>query len=486
MAALLFLRFQAEWNAVKDQDARSEKDAAATREEAPAQQDAAAVKLDAAACTQESEGRKDDRAEAVFEELAAAGGEIDRTEVIADGVKVLAGWCMRLLIIAAASFVVFYLVSKFWGGLLPIILAIIVCTVLWGPNVALRKLGLHRALAALLTILGFFGAFGALIWAVAPDVARQSQTLYFQAFEGIQQLQIWAQGPPLNLDSDELAIQLNRAVQWVQERSGMIAGEIFSGIGAATSAIVTLGIVLVLTFFFLKDGDNFLPWVRSIVGRRAGWHLTEWLTRSWNTLGGFIRAQAIVSLVDAFFIGLGLVILGVPMALALAVLTFIAGFIPIVGAFVAGTLAVLVALVSLGFTEAIITLVIILAVQQLEGNILSPMLQSKAMNLHPVVVLISVTLGGSLFNIIGAFLAVPFAAMVAVLLRYLQDVTALRAGEKTAEDIEFATFAGSISGKYSEKEGQKRAARIELHNQAQIKERISEASDKFTSLFNRN
>ena len=120
------------------------------------------------------------------------------------------------------------------------------------------------------------------------------------------------------------------------------------------------------------------------------------------------------------------------------------------GAFIAGTLSVTVALVSLGVTEAVITLIIVLLVQQLEGNILSPLLQSKAVNLHPVVVLISVTVGGSLFNIIGAFLAVPFAAMAAVLFRYLHDMTALRAGEKTAAQIRFATTAGSLSGMQNE------------------------------------
>lgn len=375
---------------------------------------------------------------------------IDRAEIIGKGIKHLASWCLRLLIIAAAAFVVWHILSQVWRGGLPIVLAIIVCTVLWPPVAWLRKHGVPAGLAAIIAILGSFGSFGFLIWLIAPSVARQSQTLYFQAFEGVQRLQLWLQGPPLNLDSNDLNDRINTAAQWLQSKAGSIASEVFSGLGIATSVIVTMLIVLVLTFFFLKDGDKFLPWLRGMVGQRAGWHLTELLTRGWITLSGFIRAQAIVSLVDAVFIGTGLVILGVPLALALAVLTFITGFIPIVGAFVAGTLAVTVALVSLGVTEAIITLVIVILVQQLEGNILSPLLQSKAVNLHPVVVLISVTVGGSLFNIAGAFLAVPFTAMVAVLFRYLHDMTALRAGEKTAAEIQFATTAGSLSGMQGE------------------------------------
>ena len=127
----------------------------------------------------------------------------------------------------------------------------------------------------------------------------------------------------------------------------------------------------------------------------------------WNTLGGFIRTQALVSFIDAFFIGAGLLIPQVPLAGVLTVITFMGGFIPIVGAFVAGALAVLIALVTNGMTTALIVLGIILAVQQLEGNVLQPWLQAKSMDLHAVVVLLAVTLGGTLFGITGAFLAVP-------------------------------------------------------------------------------
>lgn len=400
----------------------------------------------------------------VFKDLEpkAARDSIDRSVIIGQGIKSLAEWCLRLLIISAAAYVGWFILKQLWRGVLPVALALIVCTVLWPPVRYLRSRGIPMAGAVFLVIVASIGLIGSVFWLIAPSVGRQSQALFYQSIEAVQRFQLWLQGPPLGLDDDTMNDRINSAVQWLQRESGNIAGEIFSGIGVATSVLVTLGVVLVLTFFFLKDGERFLPWVRSIVGQRAGWHLTELLTRSWVTLSGFIRAQAFVSLVDAVFIGLGLIILKVPMALALAVLTFLGGFIPIVGAFVAGTLAVVVALVSLGMTKAIIVLLIVLAVQQLEGNILSPLLQSRAMNLHPVIVLMAVTLGSSLFGIVGAFLAVPFAAMVAVLLRYLDDMTALRAGEKTASEIHFVTVAGSLSGQYGEEVGRKLRERINL------------------------
>lgn len=432
-----------------------------------------------------------------FEELQSSD-HIDRSEVIADGVKEFAWWCLRLLVIAATAYACWFLLGKFWRGILPLALAILVCSVLYAPTRALRNLGFPAALASITTILATFSFFGALVALIAPSIGRQSQTLYYQAVEGVQKVQLWLQGPPFNVRDDDINKYFNDAIAWLQKQSGTIAGELFNGISLASTVLVTLGIVIVLTFFFLKDGDRFLPWVRSITGRRAGWHLTELLTRSWNTLSGFIRAQAIVSLVDAVFIGLGLLIMGVPMALALATLTFIAGFIPIVGAFVAGALAVLIAFVSLGTTKALMVLLLVIGVQQLEGNILSPMLQSRAMNLHPVVVLLSVTIGSSLFGIIGAFLAVPTAALIAVLFRYLSDMVALRSGEKTADQIEFATAAGSLTGMHGEAVGRKLLAdrrgrynatgggRDEEEDPETLLARLSDASTKIAQLFQKN
>lgn len=392
--------------------------------------------------------------------------DIDRAEIIADGIRALATWSLRLLLIAAAAFMGWYVLSQIWRGILPVVFALIICTILWQPVAAMRRIGLPKSVASFAAILASFGSIGFVLWVITPNIAGQSQTLYYQAIEAVQRLQLWLQGPPFNLDSEELAARVNTAAKWIQQQGGVIASEIFTGLGVATSVVVTGGVVAVLTFFFLKDGDNFLPWLRGVVGKRAGWHLTELLTRAWNTLSGYIRAQAIVSLVDALLIGLGLIVLGVPMAFALAVLTFIAGFIPIVGAFVAGGLSVMIALVSLGFKSAIYTLILVLLVQQIEGNILAPMLHSRAMNLHPVNVMIAITIGGSLFGIIGAFLAVPAAAMIAVLLRYINDIVSLRSGEKTAADIEFATAAGSLTGQWGEAMGKKLLA--DRRTQAQM------------------
>ncbi|AQA22683.1 hypothetical protein BTZ20_4495 [Rhodococcus sp. MTM3W5.2] len=300
---------------------------------------------------------------------------------------------------------------------------------LWPPTRAMTSRGVPPGAAAGITLIAFLGFFGGIIALIVPSVVDQAPELANKASQGITQVQEWIKGPPINLQDDQIDSAVQAIIHKLQTSAQAIATGVFSGVSAAGSMLVTLTLVLVLAFFFIKDGPRFLPWLHSVTGGRAGRHFEAVSVRIWDTLGGFIRTQALVSFVDAFFIGLGLIILGVPLAPMLALLTFIAGFIPIVGAFVAGALAVLVALVAKGWTTALIVLVIVIAVQQLEGNVLQPVLQSRTMKLHAVIVLLAVTAGGSMFGIVGAFLAVPVAAVVAVVIRYIGEQVDLKLDE---------------------------------------------------------
>ncbi|MDO5678568.1 MAG: AI-2E family transporter [Propionibacteriaceae bacterium] len=376
---------------------------------------------------------------------------VDRADVIGEGGRWLAAWSGRFLLMAAALLAIGWIASKFWSGILPVLLALLFASVLWPLTAWLKKVGVPYLGGAAISLLGGFGILAGLVWAIAPSIASQWSTLSGQAVKGVQQLQAWVAGPPLNIRDDQLNEWINQGLAWLQARSGELMTQVMSVGGSIGSGVVTLLLTLVLTFFFLKDGSNFLSFTRRIVGRKAGFHATELLTRLWNTLSGYIRTQAIVSFVDAFFIGIGLALLGVPLAFPLAVITFMAGFIPMVGALTAGALAVLVALVSNGPYTALFVLILIVAVQQLEGNILQPLLQSRVMQLHPVVVLLAVLLGGVWGGIIGAFLSVPMAASVAVVLRYIGDLIDLRTGDRRAEDITWATDDGHTVAYESEK-----------------------------------
>lgn len=380
---------------------------------------------------------------------------IDRGHVIRGGVWGLASWSWRLLVIGLLVAGVLFLLRYLWTALLPIMLALIVCTVLWPVVAFLRRRGWPPAASAGLTVVVALLAFLGVLAAITPSVIDQAQTLADRATQGINQVQDFLARPPLNLDSERISDLTSQLGTVIQEQGNQIASGVFTGVAAVGSGLVTLVLVLILSFFFLKDGPNFLPWLRQISGRTAGRHLSEVFMRCWQTLGGFIRAQAAVSAVDAVFIGAALLIARVPLAIPLAILTFFGGFIPIVGAFTVGALAVLVALVSNGWVTALIILAWIIIVQQVEGNVLQPILQSRAMQLHAGVILLAVAIGTTLFGIIGAFLSVPVAAILVVVYRYISEQIDLRTGDLHMEDIRVATPEGQVTAMHAEAIGKR-------------------------------
>ena len=345
----------------------------------------------------------------------------DRGVVIDDAFSGLQRWGLRIVVIAAAAYVIGWGIGHVWMVLFPVSMALIVATVLSPPVSWLRRKGLPSAAAAGLVVVSFLAALGGVVTFLIPQVTDQAGEIASSASGGLQEVRDWLTGEPFNMSEGQISGAIAALQDKLQDSASAISEGVFTTISTATSIIINIVLVLMLTFFFIKDGHRFLPWLNTLGGHRAGDHLTEVLGRVWNTLGSFIRTQTLVSFIDALIIGIGLAILGSPLALPLAVITFFGGYIPIVGAFISGGVAVLVTLVTNDYKDAIIALIIVIAVQQLEGNVLSPMLQGKNMNLHPAIVLLSVTAGGSLFGITGAFLAVPVAATVAEILRYVNE-----------------------------------------------------------------
>ncbi|WP_312858406.1 AI-2E family transporter [Pseudonocardia pini] len=345
----------------------------------------------------------------------------DRSALIEAGATRLAGWSARVLLIALGAVLLGLLIGQLWSIVLPTLLGVIIATVLRPP---VRLLIGHRfppALAAAAVLLAAVVLIGGIIALFAPQVAGQSDEIVSGVSSGIVQIQRWLEGPPFNLGDGQLGALLDQVVAQLQSSATTIAGGVLTGVGAFASGLINVVLAIILAFFFVKDGPRFLPWLSRVAGPKAGGHLSAVLERAWRTLGSFIRTQALVALIDGVFIGIGLAVLGVPLWFPLAVLTFFGGFVPIVGAFVAGALSVLIALVTQGLTTALIVLAIIVAVQQIEGNVLQPILQSRTMNLHAAVVLLAVTAGSTLFGIAGAFLSVPVAAVAAEVLRYLGE-----------------------------------------------------------------
>jgi predicted PurR-regulated permease PerM len=351
----------------------------------------------------------------------------------------------ELLLIAAAVWLLFYVLGRLWSILLPVVLGLLIATVLWPATRFLRNHSWPPALAATTVLLAFLFAFVGIVAAIAPSVADQVTELADAATAALQDVQVWLQGPPFNLGEDQIGQGVDSVINSIQGNAQNIAGYALTGVSAVGSSLVNLILALVLVFFYLKDGPRFVPWLAAQTGPTASRHVAALSYKTWSTLSEFIRQQALVGFIDAFFIGLGLWILGVPLVLPLAVLTFFGGFVPIIGAFVAGAFAVLVALVSNGFATALIVLGIVVLVQQIEGNILQPIIQGRGFNLHASVVILAVTAGSSLAGITGAFLSVPVAALLAVIYRYVRDELDDRSPD-VADDGTQPRISGDESG----------------------------------------
>ncbi|WP_448316256.1 AI-2E family transporter [Streptomyces sp. CO7] len=324
---------------------------------------------------------------------------------------------LLLLTVAAAL----WLLGRMWPVLWPLVVALFLTTLTWPVTRFLRERGWPATLAAsVVTVLALVIAAG-VVALIAVPVTSQSGELVDGVVAGIKHLREWAAGPPLNIDDAEISKALDSAVERLQNSAGATVSAVVTGVGTVINGLVTAVLAVFLMFFFLKDGPRFLPWLgRQLPGKYAV-HVPAVAERGWNTLGAFIRSQALVGLIDAVLIGIGLWLLDIPLVLPLSVLTFVSAFVPVIGALFAGFVAVLIALVSNGLTDALIVLAIIVGVQQLEGNVFQPMIQSRGLGLHAAVILLAVTLGGNLAGIVGSLLAVPAAALIAVVWNYVRE-----------------------------------------------------------------
>ncbi|GAA4865398.1 AI-2E family transporter [Actinomycetospora straminea] len=358
------------------------------------------------------------------------GHQPTRGHVIGEGLAWTARWSLRFLLVAAALTLLGLMAIWLWSIVFPVFLGLVIATVLEPPVTFLRRRRVPAALATALVLVLGLGVLGGIVALIAPAVAGQAPAIVQGASQGIQQIQNWLQGPPFNLGASQIGGYVQMATERLQQSAGQIATGVLTGVTTVANGVINAVLAVVLAFLFVKDGPKFLPWLQRVAGPTSGGHLAEVGRRSWRSLGGFIRSQAIIGLVDAVFIGVGLVIFGVPLALPLAVLTFFGAFIPIVGALVAGALSVLIALVVQGPGTAIGVLILILAVQQIEGNLLQPLVQGRGLGLNAALVILAVTAGSSLAGIAGAFLAVPVAAVIAEILRYIGQQIDVQTGAR--------------------------------------------------------
>jgi predicted PurR-regulated permease PerM len=332
----------------------------------------------------------------------------------------LAAWSWRLLVVLTAAGLVLYLLITLKVIVVPVIVALFLATLLVPLVNTLERRGWRHIWAVLAVFGGAVLLIAAIIAGFIPLIGNELETLRQRADEGVAEVQRYIASRPFGLSEEDLNRYLDQARQRFTENSSGLTRGAVHGVTVIGELITGLILCLFLTFFFVKDSERFTRWILDFAGPERAPHLREVGQRSATAVSGYLRGQAAVGAVDAFFIGLGLAILGVPLVIPLAFLTFVAAFLPLVGAVVAGALAALVALVTKGLTTALIVVGITLLVQQLEGHLLAPLLLGRAVALHPVVIILALAAGSILGGIIGAFLAVPIAAVVTAVGTYLR------------------------------------------------------------------
>jgi putative heme transporter len=303
----------------------------------------------------------------------------------------------------------------------PMILALFPAAVLAPLVERLKNAGFPPALAALVTMLGVLGALVGLGFALAPQVAGQFEGLGEQLRAGLDAVDRFLLAGPFGLDPIRMEDLVTRVREQLAAGGAGLGSGVVSAVTALTEGLAGFVFGLVALFLYLKDGARIATWLRNLFPPHLQEDAGEVGIRAWQTVGGYVRGQLFIAFVDAVLIGIGLWIVGVPLALPLTVLVFFGGLFPIVGAVLAGAVAALVALATNGLAMALIVLAIIIAVQQIEGNLLAPIVLGKATELHPLATLAALTAGAVLLGVLGAFLAIPVTASITRAASYLRQ-----------------------------------------------------------------
>ena len=318
-------------------------------------------------------------------------------------------------------FVLVLLVGWVIGRVMPVVLpfavAILLATLLRPLAERMERRGARPAAAACIVVVGAVLMLVLLFTLILPPFVARLTDLGSSLQEGVQRVG-YEIGARFGMDHADVNRTLDDAANRLRSRAGGTAMAVSVSLAGALASIV---LVFFLSFFLVKDGRRMWTWSLELVPERRRDTVNELGERAWTVLTAYTRGVVFVATVDAVLIGAALLIIGVPLALPLIVLTWLAAFFPIIGAIASGVASVLVTLVAVGPTEALIVLGWIVVVQQVEGNVLYPVVVGPRLKLHPIVVLVSVALGGTIAGIAGAFLAVPIATVCGALVGYQRE-----------------------------------------------------------------
>lgn len=356
--------------------------------------------------------------------------------------RVSAAWAWRLGVVLIVAAGLVWILRNFSLLIIPLMIAALLAGLLSPVTTWLRRNKVPGGLAVAVTIVTFLGVIVAALTLVGRQLALGFRDLWGETLSGVAQVQEWLASGPLQITNSQMDNLVQEATNALQSNSGnILSGALSVGTGAGHFAAGVL-LTLFALVFFLLDGHRIWRFTAGLLPRRAraggygaGMH-------GWDSMVNYVRVQLLVAFIDAVGIGAGAAIIGVPLALPLSVLVFLGSFVPLVGAFVTGFVAVLLALVANGWVNALIMLGIVLLVQQLESHILQPLIMGRAVALHPLAVILAVTGGTLAAGIPGALFSVPLLAILNTVVHYI----AARGWEHDpalARDQVFAALGGT-------------------------------------------
>ena len=343
-----------------------------------------------------------------------------------------AAWSWRFLVIAAAMYAIFYLVAMFSVIFIPIAIALLIAALASPVVASAAKVGINRRVASGLVVVGGLAAVVILLTFVGAQVSNGFSDLSAQVVDGLDEIRTWLRTGPLNASDSQINDYLRDAQAAISSSSQEILARV-TEVGTTIGHIVAgFFIVLFATYFFLADGARIWAWCVRLFPRAARLRADESGKVAWRSVTQFVRATVIIALADAIGIFAVAAILNVPFAPAIGVLVFLGAFVPMVGATVSGSVAVLVALVSHGPIVALLMLGGVILVQQLEAHVLQPFLTGKFVSLHPLGVIVAIGMGVLVGGVAGALMAVPIAAALNAVVQYLAGYTAVGDDPTTA------------------------------------------------------
>jgi predicted PurR-regulated permease PerM len=334
-----------------------------------------------------------------------------------------AAWSWRIVVVGFVAYLIAVGLGRFQVIVVPLLVSLLFVALVRPVFEAMLRLPRRgrppRTLAALLTILLSLLMIAGLISLVSQQVATGFPSLQADASKGLDDLQDWLRTGPLHVSGAQLDDWIHRARDSAGENSDTLVSGALSITSTAGHVVTGFFLVLFSSYFFLSGGDRIWGWLVRLFPREARARVDGAGIRAWATLTSFVRATIIVAFVDGAGVGIGAAVLGVPLAIPLGILVFLGAFVPIVGALVSGGVAVLVAFVAVGAVKALLMLLVVIVVQQLEAHVLQPFLLGRAVSVHPLAVIVAIAAGVLLAGIVGALFAVPFVAVVNVVVSYL-------------------------------------------------------------------